>query len=130
MAFELAFSGTSSAAAFAALLSLLWLSTRSLKRNPLGPRSKFLVGNLKDLLSKGYEWVKYAAMTREYGAPSVFIIFADLLSRLLAVSDVLYFAVLGTPLLVINSFEAALELLDKKREPHPSHPCLVMIKEL
>nr|BED43005.1 cytochrome P450 monooxygenase [Trametes versicolor] len=111
MAFELAFSGTSVAAALVAL-SLLWLSTRSRKPHPPGPKPKFLIGNLKDLPSKGYEWVKYAAMTREYA------------------SDVLYFTVLGTPLLVINSFEAARELLDKKGALYSSRPRLVMIKEL
>lgn len=50
--------------------------------------------------------------------------------HLLAASDVLYFTALGTPLLVINSFEVAHELLDKKGALYSSRPRLVMIKEL
>lgn len=45
-------------------------------------------------------------------------------------SDIVYYNVLGSHLLVINSFEAARDLLDKKGALYSSRPRLVMIKEL
>ena len=45
-------------------------------------------------------------------------------------SDVVYMKALGSHLLVLNSFEAARDLLDKKGALYSSRPRLVMINEL
>ena len=45
-------------------------------------------------------------------------------------SDVVYFNVLGTPMLVINSYDTAHELLNKKGTLYSSRPRLTMLKEL
>ena len=45
-------------------------------------------------------------------------------------SDVVYFNALGSHLVVLNKFEAARELLDKKGSIYSSRPRLVMINEL
>ncbi|KAL1937278.1 hypothetical protein VTO73DRAFT_13887 [Trametes versicolor] len=111
MTFELTL-GTSFASALLALLLCLGIGSQSRKPRPPGPPPKFFIGNLKDIPSGGYEWIKYVNMARKYA------------------SDVLYFTALGTPLLVINSFEVAHELLDKKGALYSSRPRLVMIKEL
>lgn len=42
----------------------------------------------------------------------------------------MYFDVLGTPLLSINSFEAASDLLDKKGSIYSDRPRMPMVKEL
>ena len=42
----------------------------------------------------------------------------------------MYFDVLGTPLLSINSYEAASDLLDKKGAIYSDRPRMPMIKEL
>ncbi|KAI0365462.1 cytochrome P450 [Pilatotrama ljubarskyi] len=100
----------------AALLGALWwwrlLSRSPGSRYPPGPEPKPFIGNLTDLPSGGYEWKAYVELARKYA------------------SDVLYFTVLGTPLLVINSFEAAHELLDKKGSLYSDRPRLVLAKEL
>lgn len=45
-------------------------------------------------------------------------------------SDIVYLNVLGSHIVVINSFEAARDLLDRKGVLYSSRPRLVMIKEL
>ncbi|KAI0654156.1 cytochrome P450 [Cubamyces menziesii] len=99
------------AALLLSTLSYVWCLPSNKRRLP-GPKPKILIGNLIDLPSGGHEWIQYAALARKYA------------------SDVLYFTVLGTPLLVINSFEAARELLDKRGAVYSDRPRLVMIKEL
>ncbi|KAI0766218.1 cytochrome P450 [Trametes elegans] len=96
------------------LFAFLWLLSRSSdsRQYPPGPKPKPVIGNLTDLPSGGHEWLGYVELGRKYA------------------SDVLYFTALGTPLLVINSFDVARELLDKKGALYSDRPRLVMIKEL
>ncbi|EJF56272.1 cytochrome P450 [Dichomitus squalens LYAD-421 SS1] len=82
------------------------------KHFPPGPRQQPLVGNLKDIPSGGNEWDAYEALGKKCG------------------SDVVYFNALGSHLVVLNKFEAARELLDKKGSIYSSRPRLVMINEL
>ncbi|KAI0330029.1 cytochrome P450 [Cubamyces sp. BRFM 1775] len=94
------------------VLSYLWYHNRTNRCRLPGPKPKFLIENLADLPSHGHEWLEYAALGRKYA------------------SDVLYFTALGTPLLVINSFEAARELLDRRGAVYSDRPRLVMMREL
>ncbi|KAI0730583.1 cytochrome P450 [Earliella scabrosa] len=90
------------------------LRQRSIPRErfPPGPQGQFLVGNLADIPSGGYEWDAYGALGKRCG------------------NDVVYMKALGSHLLVLNSFEAARDLLDKKGALYSSRPRLVMINEL
>ncbi|KAL7284541.1 hypothetical protein ACG7TL_001833 [Trametes sanguinea] len=99
-------------AAWVVIICVYVLMRGANNRRPPGPAPKLLIGNLTDVPSGGNEWLGYAALARKYG------------------SDVVYFTVLGTHLLVINSFEAARELLDRKGALYSDRPRLVMIKEL
>lgn len=45
-------------------------------------------------------------------------------------SDILYFSTLGASVVVLNSFEAARDLLDKKGALYSSRPRFVMLKEM
>ncbi|PIL24606.1 cytochrome P450 [Ganoderma sinense ZZ0214-1] len=79
---------------------------------PPGPPRRLLVGNLRDIPSGGYEWESYREIAKKCG------------------SDVVYLTALGTKLLVLSSFEAARDLLDRKGAIYSSRPRLVMINEL
>ncbi|KAI0749883.1 cytochrome P450 [Daedaleopsis nitida] len=93
---------------------MLWTVGRTPHRPyPPGPPSTPLLGNLLDLPTAGHEWEAYAEMSKRYGR-----------------SDVLYMRALGTDLLLLNSLEAARELLDKRGSIFSDRPRLVMIKEL
>ncbi|KAI0365461.1 cytochrome P450 [Pilatotrama ljubarskyi] len=97
----------------AALLALLlYTLTRPSRPRPPGPAPKPLVGNVSDLPSGGHEWLGYIQLGRKYA------------------SDILYFTSLGTPLLVINSFQAAHDLLDRKGALYSDRPRFVMFNEL
>ncbi|KAI0365451.1 cytochrome P450 [Pilatotrama ljubarskyi] len=104
------------ALAFVVLLLVVLYSLNIRRRRsrlrPPGPLPKPLIGNLKDIPSGGTEWAKYAELARKYA------------------SDLLYFTAFGTPLLVLNSFETAHELLDKRGALYSDRPRFVMVKEL
>ncbi|KAI0047423.1 cytochrome P450 [Auriscalpium vulgare] len=87
-------------------------------RNPCGlpypprPKPKFLVGNLGDIPRGNNEWLEYMRMSEELGA------------------DIVYYQVLGKNILVLNSFQAANDLLDKRSAVFSDRPRLPLLKEL
>ncbi|KAH9929005.1 cytochrome P450 [Epithele typhae] len=90
----------------------VWSSLRPKRSYPPGPPPAFLVGNLKDIPSGGHEWEQWVALAKKYA------------------TDVLYLRVLGADIVVISSFEAARELLDKRGAIYSSRPRMVLIKEV
>ncbi|EIN09176.1 cytochrome P450 [Punctularia strigosozonata HHB-11173 SS5] len=89
-----------------------WRRSRGGRTYPPGPPAHPLLGNLKDIPTGGSEWLAYEQLGKRIG------------------SDVIYMTALGSHLLVLNSFEAARDLLDKKGSLYSSRPRLVMIKEM
>ncbi|KAJ7783763.1 hypothetical protein DFH07DRAFT_948768 [Mycena maculata] len=68
---------------------------------PPGPRQKYLIGNLRDLPSPGREW-----------------------------RAIVFLRVLGSPILCINSLQAASDLLDRKGVVFSDRPKLPLLKDL
>ncbi|KAI0312135.1 cytochrome P450 [Amylostereum chailletii] len=94
-------------------LIFIWARRRLQRRTyPPGPPPKFLVGNLHDLPFGGNEWDQWEQLGKKYG------------------SDIVYLSVLRASILVINSYKAATDLLDKKSAVYSDRPRFVMIKEL
>lgn len=79
---------------------------------PPGPRQHFLLGNLSDLPTGGYEWIKHKALSQSCD------------------SDIVFLNVFGRHNLFINSFKATNDLLDKKGAIYSDRPRLPMVKEL
>ncbi|TCD61765.1 hypothetical protein EIP91_007967 [Steccherinum ochraceum] len=98
----------------ALILRSTWLR---FKRNPRqlpyppGPPRRFLLGNLADIPTKGYEWLAYAKLAEKYG-------------------DVMYFKAIGKSILSINSYAVANDLLEKKGAIYSDRPRLPMLKEV
>ncbi|KAG9025531.1 hypothetical protein FRB95_010080 [Tulasnella sp. JGI-2019a] len=102
---------TLSAIALLVLLAVQWYrgawSGRSAPHPP-GPPGDFLIGNLRQMPSS-YHWHTFAEWARKYG-------------------PVTYLNVAGKPILVINTQEAAIDLLEKRAAIYSDRPRMVMIE--
>ncbi|THU81062.1 cytochrome P450 [Dendrothele bispora CBS 962.96] len=91
------------------------LGSLSLKKRysplPPGPKKLPLIGNLLDFPTS-FEWETYARWGKEYN------------------SDIIHLDVAGTSLVILNSLEASMDLLDKRSSIYSSRPRMVMVKEL
>lgn len=100
---------------FLALLALAWflprtlLATVAVKRPlPPGPPTGWF-GNFN--LPSSYQWLHYASWKELYG-------------------DIIYVYVLGNPIVVVNSAQAAEELFERRSKKYSSRPVRTMVVEL
>lgn len=114
------------------LAVLTWRQTQSWKQYPPGPPGKFLIGNLKDVPSGGDQWLAYEKMSRDYGKYFVLCVltWVDAVAHDRAGSDIIHLNVLGSHMLVLNSYEAARDLLEKKGGLYSNRPRFVVLNEL
>ncbi|THU77011.1 cytochrome P450, partial [Dendrothele bispora CBS 962.96] len=78
---------------------------------PPGPRKSPIIGNLLNM-PRGFEWFTYMRWGREYK------------------SDIIHLDVLGSSILIVNSSEAAFELMDRRSSIYSSRPSMTMTHEL
>ncbi|KAJ8516462.1 hypothetical protein ONZ45_g6244 [Pleurotus djamor] len=76
---------------------------------PPGPTRLPLIGNLFDI-PKTYQWLQYEKWAAEFH------------------SDILYTEVFGTPNIILNTFEAANELLNRRSATSSDRPRLRMME--
>ncbi|KAL1744100.1 cytochrome P450 [Schizophyllum fasciatum] len=91
----------------------LYTFARKASRAPLppGPRRLPVIGNLLDLPAR-MVWETYMAWAKEYD------------------SAVLHADVFGQPLIVLNTYEACTDLLDKRSASYSGRPAIPMVTEL
>ncbi|KAH9927368.1 cytochrome P450 [Amylocystis lapponica] len=95
----------------AAALALHWMSKRRKLPLPPSPKGWPVLGNIFDIPEK-HEWLAYQRWGRELN------------------SDLIHLNLCGTSLIVLNSFEAACDLLDKKSVIYSGRPYMTMLSEL
>ncbi|KAJ7454128.1 cytochrome P450 [Mycena latifolia] len=93
------------------LVGLFFRQTKKRLPLPPGPPGLPIVGNVLDVPQERI-WVALGAMGLKYN------------------SDILYLNMLGTSLIVLNSVQAAEDLLDKRSAIYSDRPSLVMLNEV
>ncbi|KAK0440601.1 cytochrome P450 [Armillaria borealis] len=97
----------------AVVLVTIYLKTRARHRLPLppGPKKTPLLGNLFNMPTSS-EWEVYHRWCKEYD------------------TDIIHLDVAGTSIVVLNTVEAATELLDNRSAIYSSRPRMTMVNEL
>ncbi|KAG8751025.1 hypothetical protein FRC12_012642 [Ceratobasidium sp. 428] len=80
-------------------------------RLPPGPKPLPLLGNVHQMPTKGQDWLTFSQWSKIYG-------------------DMFYLSVFGKPLVVVNSFKIASDLLDKRSSKYSERPTFQMAGEL
>ncbi|KAG8877873.1 hypothetical protein FRB97_002944 [Tulasnella sp. 331] len=94
------------------LLSQLYrhMVLRGALPHPPGPPGEFIIGNLRQM-PLSHAWLTFAEWGRKYGPLN-------------------YISILGRPILIINTQEVALDLLEKRAAIYSDRPRFVMLSEL
>ena len=96
-----------------AIILILRRRRRSLL--PPGPPGVPIVGNAFDIPRSECAWFKYTKWSHEYSEFNLTLVSSCMLDLGLVLdSDLISLNIVGTPVVVINSAEAAIELLDKR----------------
>ncbi|KIK64984.1 hypothetical protein GYMLUDRAFT_160389 [Collybiopsis luxurians FD-317 M1] len=88
----------------------LYQSPRKRLRTPPGPQPTFIIGNILQVPQRSPE-EKFTQWSDEYG-------------------DVVYLKILRQPILILNSFEAASDLLEKRSAIYSDRPEFILLNEL
>lgn len=92
-------------------LYLRWRKARYSLPLPPGPRKLPIIGNMLDM-PDGFEWETYHRWCKDLG------------------SDIIHLDVAGTSIIVIDTTEAAMDLLEKRSSIYSGRPRMPMINEL
>lgn len=111
------------------LLLARYLRAKPSAQLPPGPRGLPLIGNLLDMPAE-QEWLTFAQWGEKWGTrlPAPKFAPRDLTDALLG--DICSVTVLGQSLIILNSADAAIEMLDKKSSIYSDRPVLHMAGEL
>ena len=86
---------------------------------PPGPKPLPVVGNLFDIPTSS-PWTRYRDLCAKYGVSACFSSTASYLTTI--VGDVLYFQTLGQSLVILGSYKAAFDLLEKRSSNFSDRP--------
>lgn len=100
------------------------------RRLPPGPRRLPVVGNVHQLPLENQHHT-FAAWSKTYGELTALLsIRPDSLLTLCIAGDVIYARLFSKRILVLNSLQAAQDLLQKKAEQYAGRPHLILLSEL
>ena len=80
---------------------------------PPGPKKLPLLGNLFDLPTS-HEWLTYAKLCKEYSMYGGLELFIQSLIQYSLDSNIIHLGALGLDFIILNSFDDAVELLEKQ----------------
>jgi hypothetical protein len=111
-------------ASFAALLVVRDYQMRRGLPYPPGPRPLPLIGNLLDI-PKEFSWLSYTQLSRTHGM--IYFTVMGLLTEGVA-GDVLSFHVFGKVIVVLNSFKASKDLLERRGDIYSDRPVVPSVE--
>ena len=101
------------------------------KKLPPGPRGSLLFGNSKDL-SSTYLWRRFSSWSSTYGKPEFSNLAYSLThtSSYSNVGNIIYLNVFGRPIVVLNDFTHARELMEKQSASFSDRPRMIYINKM
>ena len=111
------------------VLILLLLQRWSLRRHnlPPSPPGDLFIGHALRI-PRTYPWKTFASWTKDYGS-YIYSVFENLTLKSIT-GNIVYYHVFGRPTIVLNSYEIAKDLLDKRGSLYVDRPRLVLVQEM
>lgn len=111
------------------LLRYLVRPSRSRLPLPPGPKPLPIIDNLLDF-PEHYEWVTYDRWRKKYGKYQHSLLVLHLLTLLRIIGDVVYVESLGQSIVILGSWAAVSDLLDRRSAIYSDRGRAVMVVEL
>ncbi|KIK66619.1 hypothetical protein GYMLUDRAFT_257455, partial [Collybiopsis luxurians FD-317 M1] len=113
------------------VFAYLVLVDKARARNPLppGPWSLPFIGNIPSLIWQ-HDWITYTDWYRKYSSLRISSIDITLTGFLGPDSDIVHVNIAGQSMIILNTYEAAKELLEKRGAIYSDRPQLTMPNEL
>lgn len=96
---------------------------------PPGPKGLPVIGNIFDM-PKSEEWVTITDWRKKFGEFRHVCYHASFRLKNTILGDVIYVENLGQPLIFLNSYEAAADLLEQRSAIYSDRPISPMVQEL
>ena len=91
---------------------------------PPGPKPLPIIGNLLDMPTS-FNWETYHKWAKEFGMYIMHSCFVIDCNVTVADSDIIYVNAAGTSIVILNSYKAATELLDKRSNIYSDRSVLI-----
>lgn len=93
---------------------------------PPGPPGDFVIGHVR-IIPQTHPWNTFKAWMKDFGLCN--LVARDVIESHF-IGEVIYIHAFGKPIVILNSFEAAKNLLDRRGAIYVDRPRLVLIQEL
>lgn len=94
---------------------------------PPGPKPRWIVGNFRDM-PKSSEWLTFTEWRKKYG--EFFYLHSTTSAVLIHAGEIVFVRIFRTPIVILNSYRTAFQLLDKRSKIYSGRPFFPMAVDL